>query len=380
MTTTDPTARDPREDLLDALDFAFVVGPLGYGSREELLAAYDASRVPVSPPADPTGLRDRIAEAIREATCPGNCGKTEEQCARERIQPFAWHHGRLAVVEGEPEMFADAVLAVLPPTDRAADEPIRCPLCADVSPLHTPAEAREHFAAAHPEQVLWGPGPWPMLGTPPERADRAALRDRIADLLAAADGWRWSAGFNKTWSPAYRGYQYRADAVLAVLPPTADRAAVLLWAADFAEEVAEKLRAHHEFERSNGALDVMTELRRVAAEKPTNTETEARSYDERINAPLSDEACAALRERLDSDSAARRTVRIARPVVGEQPDTQKPDRIVAYSPGGRTLRCLDCRPNPLGSDWRALTAEELEDGGICTVCGVDVLIPLEAQS
>lgn len=66
------------------------------------------------------------------------------------------------------------------------------------------------------------------------------------------------------------------------------------------------------------------------------------------------------------------------PAVGEQPDTQEADRIVAYSPGGRTLRCLDCRPNPLGSDWRALTAAELEDGGICTVCGVDVLIPLEA--
>lgn len=47
---------------------------------------------------------------------------------------------------------------------------------------------------------------------------------------------------------------------------TADRAAVVLWAADFAEEVAEKLRTHHEFERSNGALDVMTELRRLAAE------------------------------------------------------------------------------------------------------------------
>lgn len=66
-------------------------------------------------------MSDRIAAAIRDAACPGNCGKTEEECARERIQPFVWHHGRLAVVEGAPEMFADAVLGVLPPpADRSA--------------------------------------------------------------------------------------------------------------------------------------------------------------------------------------------------------------------------------------------------------------------
>lgn len=71
----------------------------------------------------PTGtdLRNRIAAAIRNAACTGDCRKTEEQCFHERIQPVAWHHGRLAVVEGEPEQFADAVLSVLPPpADRAA--------------------------------------------------------------------------------------------------------------------------------------------------------------------------------------------------------------------------------------------------------------------
>jgi len=75
------------------------------------------------PQTEQAALRDRIAAAIRAAACPGECGKTEEECARERIQPFAWRHGRLAVVEGEPEMFADAALAVLPePTNRAALE------------------------------------------------------------------------------------------------------------------------------------------------------------------------------------------------------------------------------------------------------------------
>jgi hypothetical protein len=49
--------------------------------------------------------------------------------------------------------------------------------------------------------------------------------------------------------------------------PSGDRAA-LIRAAEIAEDVAEGLRKHHEFERSTGALDVMTELRRLAAETP----------------------------------------------------------------------------------------------------------------
>jgi hypothetical protein len=54
--------------------------------------------------------------------------------------------------------------------------------------------------------------------------DRAALRDRIADILAAADEETWADGYDKTQSAAYQGYQKRADAVLAVLPAPADRA------------------------------------------------------------------------------------------------------------------------------------------------------------
>ena len=60
-----------------------------------------------------TELRDKLADAVRKAACDGSCNQTEEECARERIQPFAWHHGRLVVVEGSPEMFADAVLPVI---------------------------------------------------------------------------------------------------------------------------------------------------------------------------------------------------------------------------------------------------------------------------
>ncbi|MGJ3559647.1 hypothetical protein ACR6C2_16885 [Streptomyces sp. INA 01156] len=62
---------------------------------------------------DPTALRARLAAAIRDAACTGTCDQTEDQCREARIQPFAWHHGTLAVVEGTPEQFAEAVMPVL---------------------------------------------------------------------------------------------------------------------------------------------------------------------------------------------------------------------------------------------------------------------------
>lgn len=65
---------------------------------------------------------------------------------------------------------------------------------------------------------------------------RPELRDQIAEALARVDGWEWADGF-KEHSPAWQGYQHRADAVVAVLPPPADRAAVL-------REEAARIRAH----------------------------------------------------------------------------------------------------------------------------------------
>jgi hypothetical protein len=68
-------------------------------------------------------------------------------------------------------------------------------------------------------------------------ADRAALRDRIAETLAAADGWRFGHGFEfASMSDSLTGlYRGLADAVLAVLPAPTDRAAVLREAADAIE-------------------------------------------------------------------------------------------------------------------------------------------------
>lgn len=47
-----------------------------------------------------TSLRDRIADAIRAATCPGECGNsTEEECRRTRFQPVVWYQGRVIEVD-----------------------------------------------------------------------------------------------------------------------------------------------------------------------------------------------------------------------------------------------------------------------------------------
>ena len=55
--------------------------------------------------------------------------------------------------------------------------------------------------------------------------EQATLRDRIAEALAAVDGWAWTPDFDKTLSPVWQGYLKRTDAVLAVLPEPPDRAA-----------------------------------------------------------------------------------------------------------------------------------------------------------
>ncbi|MER6534345.1 hypothetical protein ABT215_11140 [Streptomyces sp900105755] len=91
------------------------------------------------------------------------------------------------------------------------------------------------------------------------------LRDRIAEALATADGWKWAPGF-KEHSPTWRDYQRRADAVLAVLLPPTDRAAVLLEAADWYARQGKVVLA---------ASQVAADLRRRAAEveqEPTDAD------------------------------------------------------------------------------------------------------------
>lgn len=75
-----------------------------------------------TPPAD---LRQRIADTIRAAACPGDCGQTEEECTATRIQPVVWHHGVLAAIEATPEQIADALLPLVAAEVRAAAADLR---------------------------------------------------------------------------------------------------------------------------------------------------------------------------------------------------------------------------------------------------------------
>ncbi|MEU9558014.1 hypothetical protein [Streptomyces fumanus] len=99
---------------------------------------------------------------------------------------------------------------------------------------------------------------------PVPSVDRAALRQRIADVLAAVDGWVFAPGF-KDGSPTYQGFLRQADAVLdAVLPVPADRAAVLLWAADRIDN--EELPDDYIDMYSRTTTSTARLLRRLAAE------------------------------------------------------------------------------------------------------------------
>lgn len=222
--------------------------------------------------------------------------------------------------------------------------------------------------------------------------------------------------------------------VSSVPAPAVDRSTVLNEAADQAERVAESLRAHHEFERSTGALDVMSELRRLAVEA---RETEAHppthawkvesprrgqwaswgaTHDERVWATASyDDTIEAAPQRPFRLVRATTTyaveaehqpaagpaggVQQSEPVVtvhaapdlspaaaealGALVDVAKRqamadgDRIVAYRsplPGAWSIYCTR-HTDELGAGVTPLTADDLPDGGVCASCGADVLIP-----
>ncbi|WP_405960776.1 hypothetical protein OG235_27825 [Streptomyces sp. NBC_00024] len=72
------------------------------------------------------------------------------------------------------------------------------------------------------------------------------------------------------------------------------------------------------------------------------------------------------------------------PAVSSRPGTEQEAnagaRIVAHVLATHTdLHCLNCTPPPHGDVWTPVTADELDDGGVCVQCGVDVLIPQAPQ-
>jgi hypothetical protein len=116
----------------------------------------------------------------------------------ETTPPAVW-------IDGDPLM--EAIASTVWEQCARDDEDMPHAVCDDPRTIAAwaAAVARSHAAAV-----------------PAPATDRAALRDRIADLLAAADGWKWVDGFDKARSPAYQGYQERAAAVLAGLPACSD--------------------------------------------------------------------------------------------------------------------------------------------------------------
>lgn len=99
-------------------------------------------------------------------------------------------------------------------------------------------------------------------------ADRAALRDRIRRALCEADGkgFMWDTDMLEPDE-----YGDHADMVLAVLPETADRAAVYREVADFVEAMNEGCGQRKPCHCCDTRTDVADELRRMADEaQPTH--------------------------------------------------------------------------------------------------------------
>lgn len=88
-----------------------------------LRAALDrVSSAVVAPPTDQTALRDRIADKLTADAyeCDGKCGLSERECYDAHPITFSAMAGGTTHVDGSVTAIADAVLAVLPTTDRAA--------------------------------------------------------------------------------------------------------------------------------------------------------------------------------------------------------------------------------------------------------------------
>ncbi|MGW8702884.1 hypothetical protein ACWGOK_39265 [Streptomyces eurythermus] len=108
---------------------------------------------------------------------------------------------------------------------------------------------------------------------------RAGLRNEIAAALETADyrmDMRRGDLADAVVPVLYREWPWlRAEAEDAAVLPAPDQQAALERAADTAEDVALRLRGECLLDQMNGAYEVMTELRRLAAEAP-QPDTEAR--------------------------------------------------------------------------------------------------------
>ncbi|MGW4695186.1 hypothetical protein ACWEO1_22720 [Kitasatospora cineracea] len=128
------------------------------------MSAPEQQAASVQPPA---GLRQRIAEAIRDAAhdCPGDCGLSERECdAQHPIQVSAWHYDQVASVYGDIDALAEVAAAVV--------EPEMAALRAEVATLTAVARSnREAYKGA-------------VLDCQQADTELAALRQQLADAQA----------------------------------------------------------------------------------------------------------------------------------------------------------------------------------------------------
>ena len=173
----------------------------------------------------------------------------------------------------------------------------------------------------------------------------------------------------------------RAAAVLAVLPEPS-RAAVLR---EFLPRLEERLLGCCQECNACAAIarDLAAEMAAAAQQQPG---AEAPSDRAAIYREIADRL-AADAEKGDKEGLTRIYRRSAAtqvrawadellgPVVQQPAAADDAHRIVAYVlTVGTDLHCLACTPTPRGDIWAPVTAEELEDGGLCARCGRDLLI------
>jgi hypothetical protein len=250
--------------------------------------------------------------------------------------------------------------------------------------------------------------------------DQTVLRDAVRRALCEADGFGFAWGTDMLEPDEYGEV---ADAVLAVLPTPTDRAAVLREAADHLGRMdydTDSTDYGYDTYRdawNGGVMDGAEKLRRLADEAavPGRTTDETAGETEFTESVIYEVVGDWGVDSAESAEGARAAVakwlraypkcgayaqqRVYReypdgseyygpwtdlPAVGgaQQPKDAAAAQVIAYGTmDGRTLLCPDHAPdNTVGTGLLPFEIDDLEDGGICTVCGVDVLIPQQPEA
>jgi hypothetical protein len=330
--------------------------------------------------------------------------------------PEDWHPVTSDFVIRQAAVVSDPVssaVAQSAPADRAADvsscpgreldpNPCRCPCygCKHHCAAHNPddtdlteADVDRMMAAGVPVQIVTAPPATFAASCPDpiECSHEAALGQAQAavaelaqalrltreyvgeELLPPIEGWSWYdalrrhaphelAAVSSVGQAAHttRGAEWRAVAVVV-------------------EAMNEGCGQAKPCASCDAHEDAANELRRMAAEtQPAEAETRRACANCGHFTCNGNGPCGAIVS-LSAVSDEKRCP-CTGPAVGAQPPTEADgDRIVAYrSAGARVLRCLNCYPDETTfreGDLHPVTSQDLPDGGLCTKCGVDVLIP-----